>query len=355
MDPVAASNRTEVRRAVAALVFITILWGVSFPLVKMNNLLMEVNLRQALGERAGEVRQFDLDLSAAAVTMTLRFGLSLIVLFACFPRKFSRLTAQQWLMGASAGFVFAVALLLQIIGLSEIPASRSGFLTSLSVVFTPLMMIVVTRRRPAINVILAVVVALVGVAFLTEACSFDRVYVLKLSDDFTQQVGLGDVLTILAASVFAVEIIMIDIFSRRMPPALLTPGMFLATIVTGAAVFVIHNWTWAVAPPIVSWGRLFTSLPFPLLSVTICLVCTLVPFHYMNKYQAKVTPTQAALIYALEPVFTVVWAIFLPNLLSPLLGVPYKSETLTWALIGGGGLVVAANVLGFEQEDKAPG
>ena len=36
-----------------------------------------------------------------------------------------------------------------------------------------------------------------------------------------------------------------------------------------------------------------------------------------------------------------------PGLLSALLKVDYESEKLTWELIVGGGLVIAANVLGF--------
>jgi drug/metabolite transporter (DMT)-like permease len=347
MNSAVPSNRTELRRAVAALVFITMLWGVSFPLVKMNNLLMRDNQRLALGSMYEKAAPFDLDLSAAALTMTMRFGLSFAVLMLFFPRHFGRLTVRQWLMGGAAGFVFAVGLLLQIFALNEIPASRSGFLTSLSVVFTPLMLIAVTRRRPPLHVILAVAVALFGVAILTETVRFDADSVLRLSDDFRETIGVGDVLTILAAAVFAVEIIMIDTFSRRMPPGLLTPGMFAATVWTGAAVFGIHQATWAHAPSAASWARLFTTPAFPLLSIAICLICTLVPFHYMNKYQAKVTPTQAALIYTLEPVFTIAWAMFLPDMLSPLLGLTYASEALNWALIGGGGLVIAANVLGF--------
>lgn len=341
-------DRTEVRRAVAALIFITMLWGASFPLVKMNNALIERNQRAALGADFSSAARFDLDLSASAATMVLRFGLAFIILMIAFPRQFGGMTLRQWLLGAGAGIVFAVGLLLQIFALNEIPASRSGFLTSLSVVFTPLLLVFILRRPPPWHVIVAVLAALAGVAILTESVQFDSVYLLTVSEDFSGKIGVGDVLTILAAAVFAVEILMIDAFSRRMPPALLTPGMFAATICTGAVVFSVHQCAWAAAPPLASWANLLVSPGFLLLSLAICVGCTLVPFDFMNRYQAKVSPTQAALIYTLEPICTVLWAAFLPGLLSPRLGLDYPSETATWALLAGGALVMVGNVLGFE-------
>ena len=349
-----AAARTEIQRAIAVLVFITALWGISFPLLKMTNLLMERNQHEAMGISAAEAGRFqwNLDLSAAALMVTLRFALAFVVLMVCFPRQYSGLTAQHWLLGAVVGFVLGVGILTQIFALYDIPASRSGFLTSLTVVFTPLIMVTVTRRRPPLNVILAVGVALFGVAILTGAMLFDAGCLMRLSENFTEKIGLGDLLTILAAAIFALEIVLIDVFSRRMPPALLTPGMFAAIVLTGATLFAVLQFGWAEAAPLASWAELFATPAFPLLTLAMCLLCTLVPFYYMNKYQSKVTPTQAALIYSLEPVFVVLWAIILPDLLSPTVGVHYESEAMTWALAGGGGLVIAANVLGLWQRDE---
>src|ERR1700677_2523587 len=124
----AAATRTEVRRAVLALVFITLLWGVSFPVVKMSNLLMTANQLQAMRTSAAEAapRKFDLELQAAAMTIVLRFALSLAVLVLCFGRQFRGMTLQHWLMGGAVGLVFAFAVLGQTIALNEISASRSG-------------------------------------------------------------------------------------------------------------------------------------------------------------------------------------------------------------------------------------
>ena len=73
--------------------------------------------------------------------------------------------------------------------------------------------------------------------------------------------------------------------------------------------------------------------------------CTLLAFLWMNHWQPHVSATTAGLIYCLEPVFTSVFALFLPGMFSALAGVAYANETMTSTLIIGGGLILTANVL----------
>ena len=63
-------------------------------------------------------------------------------------------------MGGAAGFVFVFGMLIQNYALNEITAGRSGFLTALTVVFTPLLAFAITGRRPSVQVIAAVGIAL---------------------------------------------------------------------------------------------------------------------------------------------------------------------------------------------------
>ena len=142
---------------------------------------------------------------------------------------------------------------------------------------------------------------------------------------------------------------MVDVFSRRMPPVLLTPGMFVATFVIALASFLMHNAVRSPAVPLTAWVDLTIRPGFALLTVAIAILCTVLPFFLMNKYQARITPAQAALIYTLEPVFVMGWAIWLPGLLSPLLGIVYPAEMPSWTFLAGGGLVLAANMLGFSS------
>lgn len=73
--------------------------------------------------------------------------------------------------------------------------------------------------------------------------------------------------------------------------------------------------------------------------------CTLMAFLWMNRWQPHVSATMAGLIYCLEPVFASLLALFLPAWLSAAAGVAYANETLTRALLLGGGLILLANVI----------
>ena len=99
-------------------------------------------------------------------------------------------------MGMGVGLPFAAGFLLQVAGLNEIPASRSGFLTSLSVAFTPLLMIAMERRRPRIATMIGALIALAGTACLTGLLVPGGRFGLHLAADATASLGLGDALTI---------------------------------------------------------------------------------------------------------------------------------------------------------------
>jgi drug/metabolite transporter (DMT)-like permease len=174
-----------------------------------------------------------------------------------------------------------------------------------------------------------------------------------MAPEALRRIGLGDWLTTLAALLFAVQILLIDRFSRHMPPGRLTPGMFVATLVFGSVLFMCV----IAVPPVgrrslaefsaglASWAGLLADGPFVGLIAGMSFFCTVLAFHWMNKYQAHVTPGQAALIYTLEPVFAASWAMVLPDVLSRIAAVDYPSERPGWKLFVGGALVVVGNAL----------
>jgi len=137
-------------RAILALVFVNVLWGVSFPLMRMIDGVMDRAV-PAGPDPGFPVERVVGQLTRASFYTALRFAIAMVILAMVLPSLFRRLTRAEWLMGIGVGLPFAAGFLLQVAGLDEIPASRSGFLTSLSVVFTPLVVIAVERRglRPA--------------------------------------------------------------------------------------------------------------------------------------------------------------------------------------------------------------
>jgi drug/metabolite transporter (DMT)-like permease len=93
------------------------------------------------------------------------------------------------------------------------------------------------------------------------------------------------------------------------------------------------------------WGHAYGSGWVLGLMAILVVCCTLVAFVLMNRWQPVLPAPEAGLIYAAEPVFASIFALFVPAWISSLSGIAYDNERLTGALLGGGGLITLANVL----------
>lgn len=342
------------RQAIFALVMVNLFWGISFPAMKATNMIMEGSVGVVGASDSASPAKAMAQVTAACFLIIVRFSIALVLLGVFFPRLFYGLTQEQWWMGAWTGLAFAAGFVLQIVGLNYVPASRSGFLTSLTVIFTPIAMVAIARQAPRWPMVAAAVTALLGTGVLTGLFELASPFGLQLADDAIGQIGLGDWLTAGAAVIFTLQILLIDRFSRRMPAGQLTPGMFVATLAVGILVFTIGH---AMRPPVgglASWGDLLVNWRFLVLISLMSVFCTVLAFYWMNKYQGHVTPAQAALIYTLEPIFATLWAMVLPDYFSPLLGVPYPSERPGWELVVGGLLIVTGNALALWPQKKRP-
>jgi drug/metabolite transporter (DMT)-like permease len=282
-------------------------------------------------------------IAGACFYLAVRFTAALALLAVLLPGVCRGLTRRQWLLGMAVGLPFTVGMVLQFLALNEIPPSRSGFLTSLAVVFTPMLVVVLRRRLPGEHVLVGVWLALLGTAVLTGACEVGWPIIVRPSADLWSKIGTGDWLTIIAAFLFAVQILLIDAFSRVLPPETLTPGMFVA-VIAGAALVWAGVASWDGVPQLAVRANELADPGFLFLTLLTSLLCTVVAFYLMNKYQAHLSPAHAALLYTLEPICATLWAMLLPDLLSLWLGLDYPSERPGLGLVIGGGLVLLANV-----------
>jgi drug/metabolite transporter (DMT)-like permease len=112
---------------------------------------------------------------------------------------------------------------------------------------------------------------------------------------------------------------------------------------TLGAVFAVA--TVATAPSARALLLPWTSLPWIGLTLVLTVVCTLGAFTLMNTWQPRISATQAGLIYCIEPIFSSLFALFLPAALSRGCGIAYANEPVTMNLLVGGALITAANAL----------
>jgi drug/metabolite transporter (DMT)-like permease len=234
--------------------------------------------------------------------LQLRFILAFLVM-AVLVRRLP--TRRELLVGLAAGTVLAGGYLTQTLGLSLISPGNAGLITGLLVLFTPLLdrvFGVPLKRRT----IVAVIVAVIGIGMLTGGPS---------------GFGLGDVLVIVCAVLFALHIVLLSRWSPRLSAA---P---LAMVQMGACALIFTaGGTW--------------TLRMPSTDVWIAIVITGVfasalAFYIQTWAQAHIDASRTALIIAMEPAWAVAAAVVLAG------------QRFGFLQAAGAGLVLAA-IVGHE-------
>ncbi len=222
--------------------------------------------------------------SSVLLFLALRFALATVILGAAFRPLPSKFAAGRTVI--MAGFVSGLFLfagyVLQTFGLRYTTASKSAFLTGLSIVMVPVLAAAVQRRRPDAAEIAGVLVATAGLALLT------------LNGPITN-VNLGDILTIGCAVAFAGQILVVGHFVPRFGFQAITLMQVATSAVLAGGLF------WWAEPVFIRWTA---GLAFAL--VVTAVLATALAFSVMSWAQQYTSPTRTALIFSLEPVFA--WA-----------------------------------------------
>jgi drug/metabolite transporter (DMT)-like permease len=304
------------RFAIFMLILTTAAWGLSFPGGK--------SLLIAAGQKLPALDPWFF----SSLMIGARFGFSGLLLWLVQPRVFSRLQRGEWLQGLGLGFCGGFGMLFQADGLHFTEASTSAFLTQFTSVLVPLVIALRTRRLPSAFVCLCVALVITGVAVLAQL------------DWHALRLGRGELETLIGTGFFTFQILLLD------RPAFRENNSARVTLVM---FFTIA----ALLAPVVAWHAhrpadllvLVSSGPMIVILLGVTLICSLLAFLLMNRWQRHVDATTAGIIYCAEPVFTTLFALFLPALLAPLLGITYANETATRHILIGGSLITIANIL----------
>ena len=256
-------------KADLALLGNTVIWGVTFVLVK--DALHDVS---------------------PLVYLALRFTLAAIVLGLVYGRKLKRASLRD---GAIAGVFLFLGYLFQTTGLQYTSPSKSAFYTSLSIPMVPLLASLVYRSAPKWMEVAGIVVATGGMLLLTTEGSrivWDR----------------GSLLSLLCAVAFAGHIVAVGYFAER------SSFETIAVMqVTTAALLA------AVSIPFLEHARLKTSLVVVVAVVVTAWLATALAFTVQAWAQQITTSSRTALIYTLEPVWAWItsWALTGERLSAP--------------------------------------
>lgn len=269
------------------LILVTVIWGVTFSLTKK-------------GVAAVPPLYF----------LAIRFTTAFALLLAFGSRRLRGTTATEWRAGLVVGLLYAAGFIAQTIGLQYTLAAKAAFITGLSVILVPILLMIFLRQRPESSTLIGSAVSCVGLAVL----SVNRALVF---------LSLGDLLVLLCAIAFAVHIILTGHYARDVDPYRFTTVQIGVTgLVCGAL------------------GAFLEPFPGQLTSATwfalgfLALFATVGTTLMQTWAQRHTDATRTAIIFTLEPVFAAVFAFFL-------LGERPSARTLIGGLLILGGILLA--------------
>jgi drug/metabolite transporter (DMT)-like permease len=214
-----------------------------------------------------------------------RFALAALMVGIYTFRDIRTTTRASLKAGLILGVLLGGGFALQTIGLVQTTASKAGFLTGTMVVFTPLLQLAIERRMPSWSNIIGVIIVAAGLYLFTN----------PTESTFNQ----GDLLVLLCAVVFAFYIVYLDVFTKD---GFDREIVFYQFVVTAAIGFVLAPF-FGGGPAVFSGGAIAAVLYLAFFASTIAI-------FVQSKYQRETTPTKAAIIFSLEPVFAAIMAYF---------------------------------------------
>ncbi|WP_297486581.1 DMT family transporter [Thermococcus sp.] len=238
-------------RAELTLLGATVLWGLTFPAMKVS-----------------------LAYLPPILFLSYRFGIATFLMLLIFREKV--LKRESITEGLILGLTLFFGHGFQIVGLEYTTASNSAFITSLYVVFTPFIGYFLIGERIGGKDLVSLITALAGLYLISGA---------------NGRIGLGDALTALCALSFAFQIVLVQRFGHSDYLSLSFWQIFWNFLFS--AVFSLLSEPLSVPEGLVPWTGLVYTAVFG----------TVVAFTLQTKYQRETTAYRAALIYSMEPIF----------------------------------------------------
>lgn len=266
-------------------------------------------------------------LNALDVTwlLTIRFAAAGLICLAFFwKRLMQSFDLSHLLAGTLIGLSGGLAFLVQNIGLASTTPAKNAFLTATYCVMVPFLYWAARNKRPALHNVAAALLCIAGVCLVTVGSNPSN-----LGAAF--KMGTGDLLTLVSAFLFAVNIVLVAILALAHDlRTLIVIQLFVFAAVCAIAGLI------ARAP--LPAAKLFSADLIGKLSFLV-LLGTVFATMMQNLGQKYVDPSQAALIMSFESVFGVLFSvIFYHEAVTPLMLAGFASifiSILISELVGG--------------------
>ena len=221
--------------------------------------------------------------------LAYRFFLATFVLYLIFWKRIKENIDKTTLKkGSLIGIFLFMGYAFQTVGLKYTTATKTGFITGLSVVLVPIISYFFIKEKINRNSVIGVILAFIGLWFLNYGSGFSF--------------NLGDFLVLLCAVSFAMHIISVGLYAKKVdyvPLVIIQLTIVFVLCLLMAIIFerpALHlSYSFDVWWPIILTGVFATALAF----------------YMQNRFQRYSTATKTAIIFSGEPIFAAVFAYFL--------------------------------------------
>jgi drug/metabolite transporter (DMT)-like permease len=235
--------------------------------------------------------------------LSSRFLVASALMIAYRPNVFKGLTSKFIRQGVLAGVLLGGGYIFQTLGLAKTTVSNTGFITGLYLVFTPLISLIILKRKVLNIQWLAVVVATLGLFLI----SYNGI-----------SIGIGEILVLISALFYGAHFVALGEWSDGKNTYALTLIQILTVSAIASICALINGYQ--LPPSSNVWQAvLFTAF-----------FATFLAFIVQTKAQSVMSATAASVLLAMETPF----ALFF--------GLAFNSDPLTMRIITGGTMVMFA-------------
>ncbi len=245
----------------------------------------------------------------------VRFALSSIVFLPLlFFNKIGEIKKQLSYGPILCGVILMISIQLQITGLQYTSVAKSSFLTAMFAFFTPLLVVIIDKKKLEAGFWPLLTLALFGIFLM---CDLDF-----------NSLNKGDTYTIACAFFCALHIYLVGKFASNSHPLyfvlLQNITITFVSLVQGLVFYPFPDFTILLQDSTYAWGQAGSALAI------LTFVCTILPFTIQVYAQRKVPSHIASMIFLMESPFAAMFGYF------------FLSERITTTALTGAVLIICA-------------
>ena len=283
----------------------------------------------------------------SALILFVRMTFATVIMAILFHRQLRSMGKNEGRQGIALGLFGGVGMLLQTDAQHLIQASTSAFFTQFTCIFVPIAVALRNRAWPTARVALSCFLVLFGCAALSGFSPTGVAF------------GRGEWETITAAILFTGQILVLEKECYQNNEMRSTATMMFAVkaLVLAPILLLDARLTPEARTGWTLWLEITNALqsaPVILMVTLLTVFSTVFGYATMTRWQPFVSPVQAGLIYATEPIFATLWALFLPSWFARMGGINYSNESLSLPFGFGAALILGANLLLIGGNQETP-